>query len=198
MSDLEVFEIQTLETNHYLLRAITEEDAPYLYSITSDKETMKYITPHPVETLEEMKENIETSLDQFQRSKEIPWTIVDKKSGNVIGMFRFHKLNLWHKKAEMGVVIAKEWQQRGVMSEVMEEILCYGFQQLKLNRIVGDIFEKNKGSEMLLAKYGFTKEGTLRQTDFDGEEYHDTVVYSLLQTEYHRLITESVCVYKNT
>lgn len=187
-----------METNQYLLRAITEEDTTYLYSIMADKETMKYITPHPVETLEGMKENIETSLDQFQRSKEIPWTIVHKKSGNVIGMFRLHKLNLWHKKAEMGVVIAKEWQQRGVMSEVLEEILRYGFQQLRLNRIVGDIFAKNRGSEMLLAKYGFTKEGTLRQTDFDGEEYHDTVVYSLLQTEYHKLITESAYMYKNT
>ncbi|UCZ53172.1 GNAT family N-acetyltransferase [Bacillus shivajii] len=179
--------IPNLDTKHYFLRVLKQEDAGELFPIMSDKETMKFITPHPVQTIEEMEWKTRTYLEKFRELKEIPWVIVDKDSGMVIGLFRFHKLNLWHKKAEMGVVIAKEWQGRGVMSELMESILSYGFNDLKLNRIVGDTFARNKGSEKLLAKYQFRKEGTLRQTDYDGKEFHDTVVYSLLCKEYKAL-----------
>ncbi|MFD1736454.1 GNAT family N-acetyltransferase [Bacillus salitolerans] len=177
-------EIPIIETTRYLLRGMMIEDAPSLFSFMSDKETMKYITPHPIERLEDMRKSIEQSLINFTQNKEIPWVILNKRDEEVIGMFRFHKLHTWHKKTEMGVVIKKEFQNSGVMTEILEPILSYGFHTLQLNRIVGDIFAGNVGSSKLLQKYGFHKDGVLRQTDFDGEQYHDTVVYSLLKSEY--------------
>lgn len=86
----------------------------------------------------------------------------------------------------MGAVIRKEYQNKGVMTEVLDVVLDFGFHTLRLNRIVGDIFAGNEGSRRLMERFGFKKEGVLRQTDFDGEKYHDTVVYSLLQAEYRR------------
>lgn len=90
----------------------------------------------------------------------------------------------------MGVVIHKDHQQKGVMSEILKAVLLYGFNVLGLNRIVGDIFAENKGSKRLLEKYGFRQEGILRQTDYDGERYFDTIVYSMLKSEFVRLIGE--------
>lgn len=153
----------------------------------SNQETMKFITPHPAKNVTEICEEIRDSLSKYHQKKEIPWIIIDKETNRFIGMFRFHKLNLWHKKAEMGVVISKENQGRGVMTEILPVLLQYGFSEMHLNRIVGDIFSGNKGSKKLLEKNGFRKEGTLRQTDFDGEKYHDTIVYSLLKHEFHTL-----------
>jgi [ribosomal protein S5]-alanine N-acetyltransferase len=173
-----------LETKNYLLRGISLKDAHSLFLIMNDAETMKFITPHPIQTIEEMKIKIKEHLIHFQKEKEIPWVVIKKSNNEVIGMFRFHKLHLWHKKAEMGVVLHKDYQQKGVMTEVIREILPFGFYVLGLNRIVGDIFEENEGSRRLLKKFGFRKEGTLRQTDFDGERYHNTVVYSILKDEY--------------
>ncbi|RXJ04149.1 N-acetyltransferase [Anaerobacillus alkaliphilus] len=178
--------IPELETPNYLLRGMSIDDAESMFVFMSDQQTMRYITPHPVQSVDELTKNIKVSLTNFQESKEIPWVIVDKISGDVIGMFRFHKFNFWHKKTEMGVVIREDYQKRGVMSEILEVILPYGFDILGLNRIVGDIFAENKGSEKLLQKFGFKKEGQLRQTDFDGTRYHDTVVFSLLKSEYEK------------
>ncbi len=186
MSESGFVTIPNLETENYQLRGMTIEDAPAMFDFMRHHETMKYITPHPVETMSELIKNIELSLENFTHSKEIPWVIIDKATENVIGMFRFHKLNFWHKKTEMGVVIHKDFQKRGVMSEILEVVLPFGFHTLGLNRIVGDIFAENKGSEKLLHKFGFHKEGQLRQTDFDGSRYHDTVVYSLLKSEFEK------------
>ncbi|MFZ3590623.1 GNAT family N-acetyltransferase [Bacillus sp. DJP31] len=173
-----------IETENYIVKALSKEYGAELFTFLSDKKTMMFITPHPVQSIEEVQKNIVISLAQFQSKKEIPWVILNKENGELIGMFRFHKVHVWHRKAEMGAVIKKAYQNKGVMTEVFEKVLEFGFLTLGLNRIVGDIFEGNEGSEKLLLKFAFKKEGQLRQTDFDGERYHDTIVYSLLRPEY--------------
>ena len=181
---IDLTSIPVIQTRNYYLRGIKMEDIPTIFPFMSDKETMKYITPQPVKTIEELRLTTLKSLENFEQKKEIPWVIVHKQQNHVIGMFRFHKLHTWHQKTEMGVVIDKNYQQTGVMTEILPEILAFGFNQLGLNRIVGDIFADNKGSEKLMEKFGFHKDGVLRETDFDGTNYYDTVVYSMLKSEY--------------
>ncbi|MFC4558293.1 GNAT family N-acetyltransferase [Virgibacillus kekensis] len=176
--------VPELYTKNYLLRGLIVDDAAELFLFMQDTETMKYITPTPVKSERAMKEEVQRQLEKYELQKEIPWVILNKENGELIGKFSYHKLHMWHRKAEMGVVIRKEYQRSGVMTEIMPEVLRFGFQTLNLNRIVGDIFAENRGSERLLEKHGFIKEGVLRQTDFDGERYHDTVVFSLLKPEY--------------
>ena len=177
--------IPVLETDNYILRGVMEKDVSELFVFLSDKETMKFITPHPIRTETETASAVQGYLQNYQEQKEIPWVIMDKKNSRLIGQFRFHKLNMWHKKTEMNVVIGKEHQSIGVMTELMKEVLEFGFEMLGLNRIAGDIFAGNERSEKLLNKYGFHKDGIMRQTDFDGEKYHDTVVYSMVREEYY-------------
>ncbi|MUK88610.1 GNAT family N-acetyltransferase [Ornithinibacillus sp. L9] len=179
--------IPTLHTQNYTLRGMTIEDAEGMFIFMRDKETMKYITPNPVQTENDLQRNIQSYLEKFNEQKEIPWVILNKENGELIGQFRLHKLHMWHKKAEMGVVIRSDYQNKGVMTEILEKVLEFGFGSLGLNRIVGDIFADNIGSRKLLERFGFIKEGVLRQTDFDGEVFHDTVVYSMLRTEYDNL-----------
>ncbi|MEN2767071.1 GNAT family N-acetyltransferase [Ornithinibacillus xuwenensis] len=177
-------EIPILETKNYLLRGVALDDASRLFAFMQDKITMQFITPHPVQTEEEMEAAIKQYLAKFQEQKEIPWVIIHKEDGALIGQFRLHKLHMWHRKAEMGAVIQQDYQKTGVMTEVLGVILPYVFETLNLNRLVGDIFSGNEGSRRLLEKFGFKKEGVLRHTDFDGQAFHDTVVYSMLKHEY--------------
>lgn len=179
-------EIRILETENYLLRGLTMGDTAELFGFMRDKETMKFITPHPVQSVEDMEVKVQGQLDSYEARKEIPWVIVNKSNEEVVGQFSLHKLNMWHEKAEMGVTIKKDYQNKGVMTEILEQVLAFGFEILGLNRIVGDIFAGNQGSEKLLKNYGFIKEGVLRQTDFDGGMYHDTVVFSMMRSEYEK------------
>lgn len=99
-------------------------------------------------------------------------------------MFRVHKIDRWHRKAELAAVFHKDYQRCGYATEIFEKVLPFAFNELGLNRVVGDIFAGNTASEKLLNHFGFTKEGRLRQTDFDGTRFHDTIVYSLLYSEF--------------
>src|SRR3954447_21572170 len=98
-------DIPVLETKHFLLRGVTLDDSYELFSMIGNKETMKYITPNPVESEEEVRRVVSTYLTRFQEKKEIPWIIVEKETGTIVGQFRLHKLHVWHQKAEMGAVI---------------------------------------------------------------------------------------------
>ncbi|MGD6803732.1 GNAT family N-acetyltransferase [Rossellomorea vietnamensis] len=179
--------IPVIETENYLLTEMKEDYASHMFEFLGDRVTMKYLTPHPDKTVQEVAESIKHSLKQFSMQSEIPWVIKEKHSRKIIGIFRLHKLNFWHSKTEMGVVISREYQKKGVMTELLPVILSYCFNNLKLNRVVGDIFAENEGSRKLLLAHGFCEEGVLRQTDFDGEKYHDTVVFSMLRNEYLNL-----------
>ncbi|KGX84238.1 GNAT family N-acetyltransferase [Pontibacillus marinus] len=184
--DINTETIPTLRTEHYFLRGLEKKDAESLYQILKNETTMKYITPHPIQSLIEMREKIIDYLQGFKDEKEIPWVIVHRESNNVIGIFRLHKLHMWHKKAELGAIIHPDFQNSGVMSQVLERALAYAFNEIGLNRIVGDIFSGNVASRALLKKFGFIKEGVLRQTDFDGKHFHNTEVYSMLKPEYEK------------
>lgn len=180
-------EIPTLLTNHYILRSVTIDDTYALFSILSNKNTMRFITANPIKSKEEMHKAIVKSLTKFADRQEIPWVIIDKDSQSLIGQFRLHKLDFWHRKAEMGAVIHEDIQGKGVMTEILKTMIPFVFETLELNKLVGDIFAGNEGSRKLLEKFGFKKEGILRQTDFDGERYHDTIVYSLLAEDFTAL-----------
>jgi [ribosomal protein S5]-alanine N-acetyltransferase len=123
-----ITEIPTLETEHYILKGMTIGDSSKLLTFMSHRETMKFITPNPVQSIEEMKEIISKYLTGFMEQKEIPWVIIHRQSGEVIGQFRLHKLNLWHKKAEMGAVINEDFQRNGVMTEIFQVILPFVFE----------------------------------------------------------------------
>lgn len=176
--------IPVIQTDHYALRELRLKDSSALYSFLADTETMKFITPHPAASEQEVREKIQTYLVRFRKGTEIPWVVEEKGNGTVIGIVRLHKIHSWHKKAELGAVLRKESQNKGVMSEVLESVLAFAFHELGLNRIVGDLFAENEASEKLMIKFGFQKEGRFRQTDFDGREFHDTIVYSLLKNEF--------------
>ncbi|SFK60663.1 ribosomal-protein-alanine N-acetyltransferase [Halobacillus dabanensis] len=182
MEQIPVFHMK----NNHTMRGVRLEDASKLFPFMSDKENMKFITPHPVQTIAEMEGNLIERLEGFYQQKEIPW-VIENDAKEVIGIFRFHKLNFWHKKTEMGAILHPDFQRSGVMTEVFRTVLPYGFEKLGLNRIVGDIFAENEGSRQLLKKFGFREEGVLRATDYDGHNFHDTVVFSMLKQEYDQL-----------
>jgi [ribosomal protein S5]-alanine N-acetyltransferase len=188
MKSLHTAKAPVITADHYYLSYMETEYAPQMYKFLGDKETMRYLTPHPPQTIKEVEEKIAVHQEQYLAEKEIPWVIKDSTAEEIIGMFRLHKLSYWHKKAEMGVVIRKDYQRKGVMKKILPKVLAYCFQDLGLNRVVGDIFAENMGSRKLLLAHGFKEEGILRQTDFDGKRYHDTVVFSLLKDEYNETI----------
>jgi [ribosomal protein S5]-alanine N-acetyltransferase len=70
------------------------------------------------------------------------------------------------------------------MTEAMKAVLIHGFEQMKLNRVEAFASPLNTPSIRLIERYGFTKEGLLRQHYGHNGVAEDSAVYGLLASEY--------------
>ncbi|MND70827.1 putative ribosomal N-acetyltransferase YdaF [compost metagenome] len=70
------------------------------------------------------------------------------------------------------------------MTEALKPIIQYGFETMKLNRIEAFLSPDNIPSLKLVQKFGFTKEGHLREHYNKDNKLEDSAVYSLLKSEY--------------
>lgn len=72
------------------------------------------------------------------------------------------------------------------MKEAVEKVLEFGFKKMQLNRIEALIDENNTPSKKLLDYFGFSREGNLRGHYLVDGIFEDSVLYSLLRSEYKK------------
>lgn len=68
-------------------------------------------------------------------------------------------------QGEIGYELAPEHWRKGIMTEVVETIVHYGFEELGLHRIEAFVVPNHTASRKLLEKTGFTEEGILGGSD---------------------------------
>jgi ribosomal-protein-alanine N-acetyltransferase len=120
--------------------------------------------------------------------------LVDKLNGVTFGHSGYHTWNKTHRRAELFYVLLKEeYMQKGYMTEALKYVIEYGFSELGLHRIQAMVAEENIPSVKLIHKYGFTKEGTMREDYCVNGKNEDSDCYSLLKWEwdnFRRTISE--------
>jgi ribosomal-protein-alanine N-acetyltransferase len=72
------------------------------------------------------------------------------------------------------------------MTEAADAMLKFGFENYGFHRITAKIIKENIGSIRVLQKLGFTKEGLLRESLYKNGQYHDLMIFSVLESEYRR------------
>lgn len=113
--------------------------------------------------------------------------LIDKESGLPIGECGFHTWAASHNRAEVFYNMRDEnAKQKGLMTEALKAVLVYGFTELKLHRIEALIADENEPSKRLLLRYGFSKEGTMREDYAVNGKNEDSDCYSLLKWEWKK------------
>lgn len=100
--------------------------------------------------------------------------------GVMVGSGGFHTIDQKNKSAEIGYWIAKEFEGRGIISNVVRKLIEIGKKKYKLHRIVIKVDTKNKRSLSIPNKLEFTYEGTMRDCKFDKGKFYSIEVWSLL------------------
>lgn len=178
------FEILT--TERLLLRKLSLETLEYIYANYSNEQLIGFLGLENEEQLAIEKNKFEKGLTTFNKSF-LYFQILDKSTEKIIGWCGFHTWYLDHFRAEIGYGLFDEnFKNKGIMTEAMKTILEYGFHQMKLYRIEALIATYNIPSLQLVEKFGFTKEGILRNHYLKNNVMEDSVVYSLLKDEYNQ------------
>ena len=113
--------------------------------------------------------------------------IHDKETGLPIGECGFHTWAASHRRAEVFYNLHNDHhKQKGFMTEALKTVLEYGFTELKLHRVEALIAAENEPSLKLLQRYGFTKEGTMREDYVVNGVNEDSDCYALLKWEWEK------------
>ena len=165
---------------NFYLRDVKLSDTEAIHSYASLDEVSKYQGwgPNSLEDTEEHVKMVMHSDDTHYHK-----VIVDQQSDKVIGAIEM-TIDKNNGSGEIGYILHPDFWGRGIATHAVNQLLDYGFNELKLNRISATADKRNKGSERVMQKAGMTKEGLLRENILLKDGYRDTLVYSILFSEY--------------
>lgn len=119
----------------------------------------------------------------FEKKDAFIFGIREKENLKLIGGIGLHCL-LEHNKAEVGYWLGKPFWNKGYVSEALKEVLKFGFETLKLNKMYASHFIHNPASGKVLIKNGFQHEGILRQEILKNGRYLDLVRFGYLKEDF--------------
>jgi ribosomal-protein-alanine N-acetyltransferase len=136
-----------LETKKLFLREINHSDAKDLFKFLSDDEVMKNTDLTTHSTIHDSEKFIVHLKKSCKKKKSIWWGITTKDRNVIIGIVGFP---YWIKKqfrAEVGAVLSKGYWSQGIMTEAVDAIIRFGFNEMELNRMeatlmLHEIFEE--------------------------------------------------------
>ena len=143
-----------LETKRCLIRETTPEDVDEFFQIYSDPAITKYMDglyPEPEEEKQYIREYIEKVYTFYEFGV---WTVVERKSGAVIGRAGF-AYREGYNDPELGFIIGVPWQRKGYAEEVCRAVLEYGWSTLGFERVQALVEPENEVSLRLCEKLGF-------------------------------------------
>ena len=172
-----------LETERTILRPFASADAEDLYEYARDPRVGPIAGWKPHESLEESREIIKTVF-----SAPNTFAVVEKATGKVIGSAGF--VGRAHGEGygpsdEIGYALSPDYWGRGIMPEVVRELIRYGFEDLGLDAIWCTHYAENQRSRRVIEKSGFTFVFDQRLSD-EFVEDRLTCFYVLLRQDWER------------
>jgi len=135
------------------------DDLDALASMWSDPETMKYIGAGGAWPREKVRERIERAIETFNEHSLCFWTVIERGTNTIIGQGGLVPVNFNGPEIELGYRLGKDHWGKGYATEIARATAHYGFEKLKLDRLVAVCYEQNLGSRRVLIKSGFRELG---------------------------------------
>jgi len=180
MLHLQFDEFPVLFTSRLRLRKISLEDSSAFFALRKNKEFSTYLDRDKPEDEEEIKQLIESILQQFENNEAICWVISPIDREEFMGTISYWKIDKPHYRAEIGYGIHPDFQRKGYMSEVLQKVIDYGFREMNLHSIEANINPNNVASIKLVEKHGFIQEAYFKENYFYNGQFLDSAIFSLV------------------
>ncbi|MDZ3825795.1 MULTISPECIES: GNAT family N-acetyltransferase [Pseudomonas] len=175
----------TLRGQRILLRPLQYSDAAALLDAAADGELWN-LTVTVVPSASTIDSYLKKALDGREAGTVMPFVIVLKDTGEVIGSTRFWKIDRLNRKLEIGSSwIAARWQKSFVNTEAKYLMLCHAFDLLDCVRVQFTTDENNQKSRNAILRLGAQQEGIVRHERImpDGRK-RNSVRFSIIDDEW--------------
>lgn len=157
------------------LRAMEPEDLDLLYSVENDVTLWDVGTtnvPYSRYTLHDYIAHASTDIYTDRQVR----LIVENSEGNTVGIADVVSFDPQHQRAELGIVIMKEYRRQGYATAAIAELLNYALRILHLHQVYIFVDNQNVAAKNLFNKLAFSESALLNDWLFDGRAYHDALL----------------------
>jgi len=161
-----------IETHRLRLRPMTSGDLPALARMFADPDVMRYLPTGESRSVEETEVELNYMVDHWQQRGFGVWAITLKDTGEFAG---YCGLQYLHEEpggvsaealqggtdVEVVAGLAKPYWQQGIAPEATRAALRYGFEAVRLARIVAAIHPDNDASRHILQSIGMKSDDTI-------------------------------------
>jgi RimJ/RimL family protein N-acetyltransferase len=158
-----------LETDRLILRELTLADAPFILDLLTDPAWLRFIGDKGVRTLDDAHDYISQGpLLNYERLGFGLYLTQLKAGAILIGLCGLVKRPTLP-DVDVGFAFLPQFRSQGYGFEAASAVLAYGYDTLRLRRIVAVVAPDNDASIKLIEKLGLTFERMVKLSD-DGSE----------------------------
>ncbi|MFA7445095.1 MAG: GNAT family N-acetyltransferase [Flavobacteriaceae bacterium] len=154
-----------LETERLFLRELNPFDAEDFYELNLNPNVTKYTGDKAFGSIDEAKLFLDNYKD-YQINGYGRWAVIGKKSNEFLGWCGL-KYDKNTDETDIGFRFFEKYWNRGFATESAKACIDYGFNELKIESIIGRAMKENTASVKVLEKIGLQFE---REFDFDNKE----------------------------
>jgi ribosomal-protein-alanine N-acetyltransferase len=165
-----------LATARFRLRQLMKDDENEIFALRSDDFINQYLDRPKANTLDDARNFISKITNGIAKNEAIYWVVTPRDEARFLGTICLWKISREEAKAEIGFELLPENHGKGIMQEVIPEVIRFALEEMRLHSIEAELSPRNVKSLKLLEKNGFTI-----KTEFNNG-YPDSVIYALENT----------------
>ncbi|MET0982139.1 MAG: GNAT family N-acetyltransferase [Telluria sp.] len=170
-----------LHTARLTLRPLADGDGPALFAIFSDAEVVRYWSRSAWTGMEQAGEMLAAAAEGYADGSGLRYGIVVTATSELVGVASLFAFDHNNRRCDLGYVLGSRHWGQGYASEALVPVLDHAFETLNMNRIEADIDPRNIGSQRVLEKLAFRREGFMPERWIVHGETADTAFYGLLK-----------------
>jgi len=162
------------------LRALEPEDLDFLYTTENDTNFWQVSNTQVPFSKFVLKKYLENAHQDIYEAKQLRLIIEESKTNTAIGMIDLFDFNPQHRRAGIGILVHKKFQNSGFASDALSIFIPYCFKILNLHQIFANIISNNQQSIKLFSNFNFKKIGIKKDWLFIDGVYNDEFIFQLI------------------
>lgn len=155
-----------LLTNRTVVRRFREQDGDAFHQLVQENHSR--LADHFLSLQEAIHSPMQAEwyvrklLAEWLELRGFHFAIWEKEQANIIGFIQLTAVDWRVPKGEVRFFIDREYENQGLMTEALQKMVLFAFDQLGLEKISARPAMDNYASQRLVRKVGFQREGDLR------------------------------------
>jgi len=167
-----------LKSKNINLRALEPEDLDFLFTTENNSGFWEVSSTQTPFSKYILTQYIANSHQDIYEAKQL--RLIIEHNNRPIGMIDLFDFNPQHKRAGIGILILKEFQNKGFASQALTLFIKYAFTNLQLHQLYANITTDNKTSIALFSKHDFSKIGVKKDWIITNNTFKDEVLFQLI------------------